>query len=117
MGLEQRLKEIKERCDAATEGPWANEGFRRIDAPNQAIYICNSQQKLTLGMCQTDVVFTSYARTDIPMLLEMVEAYRKFLVDCEPIAVTMHLKTTFEMKQELDKDLEKIAEKYYDPQT
>ena len=53
MTLDQRLKEIKSRCDAATEGPW-------FGTMQDVIQPGNSK-------------FIAHARTDVPMLLEMVE--------------------------------------------
>lgn len=51
LSLEQRLKEIKDRCDAATPGPWK---LHRV------------VNKLK------DHEFIAHARQDIPMLLEII---------------------------------------------
>ena len=105
MTLDSRLKEIKERCEAATEEPWFLE--RDLDG-NAYPYIHDSLDlngqclfkgvplKGENGMLEMikNTDFIAHARTDVPMLLEMLEA----TIDWEDVYTL--------------KALEKIAEKY-----
>jgi len=74
MTLEDFLKETKELCDGATEGPWESFGSRfdwRLEN-NKGCVIARSE--LEFGNT-TD--FMADARTAIPILLEMVEILKK----------------------------------------
>lgn len=81
--LETYLKEIKERCDAATDGPWepideqrGTEVFhhvvKRMRNDNGWSYIAGET-----GL--KDTLFITHARTDVPTLLDMVELQRETL--------------------------------------
>ena len=126
MTLEQRLKEIRERCDAATKGPWEpvkdNDGditqiqsfanvFERqtgCDEEDETYNIvCNLPvEKYGYGSAwdsKPNSSFIAHARTDVPMLLEMVEI-RNEIVYC-PLH---HMLDWGKYKERL----EKIAEEY-----
>jgi hypothetical protein len=113
MTLDSRLKEIKERCEAATEGPWKNEdnawdGNSNVivwDSEFDPIIYVNSG----FGFQRKDPIehkgnwnsrFIAHARTDVPMLLEMVEHIIKSYCYCDD----EQCDTCFRV--------EKIAEKY-----
>jgi len=95
MTLDKTLKEIKERCDAATEGPWFT-GFNLVTVPEGDI--CFVKDDVFLGGYKNNRDFIAHARTNVPMLLEMVE-YMKSV-------------STWEYRDRYMRELEKIAEKY-----
>ncbi len=129
MDLENRLKEIKERCEAATEGPWRQEnnfygGEVGPFGPAFSVYHndwCADNVKHDSNSCvlsenfykcekefgdqaMNDLLFTAHARTDVPMLLEMVEV---MLAELEGV------KRTFKLGlYDPNEKLEKIAERY-----
>jgi len=83
--LDKKLKEIKERCDAATEGPV--DAFRLWE---------KTHNRENYGRYDAFKAGYTHARTDVPMLLETVE----------------YLKKRVKMHPGRKEDLEKIAEKY-----
>jgi len=65
--LDKYLKEIKERCDAATEGPWGYEnrvGYGDI-IDEEGVGIANE-------VLDTDARFITHARQDVESLSKMV---------------------------------------------
>jgi hypothetical protein len=96
MSLEEKLQEIKKRCEDATEGPWYyvdgdySGGLELSTKPEDLKWCENDDQR-----------FIVHARTDVPMLLEMVEWLLKYnKLDVEDGNVIVN------------QELEKIAEKY-----
>ncbi|MFS0784760.1 hypothetical protein [Bacillus sp. 1P06AnD] len=101
MLLDERLSEIKVRCDAATEGPWkVFERIHETDKPHLAEraigtawdhpQLHGSMPVVTLGTCiykpnhritinEYDAEFIANARKDIPFLIEEVERLRAAL--------------------------------------
>jgi len=87
----EQLDAIRSRCDAATAGPW---GVDKNIMETDWIVCCtsddieNTQRGCVAYMAATDlnaeadVKFIAYARTDIPALIEMVEALK---VRCEAL--------------------------------
>lgn len=65
MTLSKRLKEIKERCDAATEGPW----LKRTRSYDGEEVLCYREVKV-VAWNDTNLKFIAHARTDVPMLIE-----------------------------------------------
>lgn len=64
----KRLAEIKQRCEAATPGPWYNyKGKNFIESEADVIAEMHSDRHTA------DVAFICKARTDIPCLLEVLE--------------------------------------------
>ena len=111
MTLDKKLKEIRERCEAAAKGPWdvdANWGVIRKDreyavetdhgsCKSWALYIARAEHAHSFKAgsdADKNMQFIAHARTDVPMLLEMLEA----TIDWEDVYTL--------------KALEKIAEKY-----
>ena len=94
MSLETKLKEIKDRAEAATQGNWSG-AVEFLEGPSRE-----------------DKDFIAHSRQDIEMLLEMVETYQYFFKLAAPVETHFHLKTTGELLKEMRKELEKIAEKY-----
>lgn len=68
MTLDKTLKEIKDRCEAATEGPW----LKRTRTYDGEEVLCYRESKV-VAWNNTNLKFIAHARTDVPMLLEMVE--------------------------------------------
>lgn len=82
--LEKYLKKVKERCDAATEGPWCWRVFGteqtlvQDTGPRKVIisggYTRNDKgvlDPMSDGMPVSD--FIAHARTDVPRLLEIID--------------------------------------------
>lgn len=76
------LKAIRERCDAATEGPWITRynGLSVWLKKNRIKTICKhtSPSNISLedfvGESRSNCDFIAHARTDIPALLDLAEA-------------------------------------------
>lgn len=77
----EELQEIRERCEAATEGPWT-----RLDARQCCTGFCiepvlhGSDPDDSLSVA--DATFIAHARTDIPALLARVRELEAALTDC-----------------------------------
>ena len=97
MTLETRLTEIKKRIEAATEGPWYEcKEYDWVEDKQSNLmfeYVCKDSKK-------ENMAFIAHARTDVPMLLEMVEVLRSYAMENKYPVVT--------------KTLEQIVEKYND---
>jgi hypothetical protein len=112
--LDKILKEIRERAEAATEGPWDRHltkditpDFREYGGPSGYVVTEN----LTLQSYeQRDINrrFCAHSRTDVPMLLEMVITLHRAVLEQDLPKIMQKYKFT----EDVDKDLEKIAEKY-----
>ena len=76
--LTEYLAQVKERAEAATEGPW------KVDGNTEWMSTVRFQEdnKALFEIDPTDFNFISHARTDVPVLLEMVENLLK-VVNCE----------------------------------
>ena len=116
MKKQDRLKEIKDRCDKATGGPWVKifehhktgRDLLKWIVPVKGTRQTNDDDHLHYDNCEGDIItetdymsdidaeFICTARTDIPMLLEMVE----------------YLKFSFPKDGTVQKSLEHIMEKY-----
>lgn len=107
MKLETKLKEIKERCNAATEGPWDakySEHMKGYENEDWILYsgkrnLCSQNYYSTPGILKEgDAQFIAHARTDVPMLLEMINALSLWLLEKD--------------MPKIYEELEKIVEKY-----
>lgn len=56
--LETYLKEVKERCEATTEGPWMSKAWQ--------------EDRKYYEQEEKDLDFKAHARTDVPRLLDML---------------------------------------------
>jgi len=78
--VDKYLKEVKERCDRATEGPWEWSGYD-LDGPNYKSVIefsCDTSFGLSGASenCQIskeNEQFIAHSRTDVEVLLKMLE--------------------------------------------
>lgn len=106
MNIEQKLKEIKERCEAATEGPWNPiDEQRDIEVFHHVVKRMRNDNGWTYVAGETglkDTLFISHARTDVPMLLEMVERLK----------AEIKRSTDKDFIEHCDQKLEDISEKY-----
>ena len=75
MTLEQKLKEIKERAGKASDAPW----YPNPEPLTNRSDIVNDYKKIGTAIENLDHLFISYARQDIPMLVEMVEVMKEKL--------------------------------------
>ena len=105
MTLEAKLKEIKDRCDAATEGPWIFYPEDETDhwQLSDYQYTFFKQDDSGVPITKPEGDFIAHARTDVPMLLEMVEKFMDI--------VDWYVPDQKEF-QRASKEIEKIAEKY-----
>lgn len=67
---DEQLDEIEKRANAATEGPWADEGSL-IEGRDRVV-----AGAYTLSAAATDAAFIAHAREDIPTLLAEVRRFR-----------------------------------------
>lgn len=95
MSLEDKLKEIKNRCEAATEGPW-EPAYKTVISRN------HRHLEFDIPDSESDAQFIAHARTDLPMLLEMVET----------IMDLIEKSAAEEYKLFIFNNIESIAEKY-----
>ena len=96
MTLDSRLKEIKERCEAATEGPW-----NAVTDDDKRFWIESESGENWDNFNEPTVYFIAHARTDVPMLLEMVDK----------LLLAVYLAGE-DFEKGAIRELEKIAEKY-----
>lgn len=68
MKLEKYLKEVKERSDAATEGPW-------WPTLRTVITMDSNDLEYDIPDSRGDAEFIAHARTDIPVLLDMLNIF------------------------------------------
>lgn len=100
MNLDERLKEIKSRCESATEGPVGHDLYKDIPEDDRfyggpaGYCLINNKTQQSIEQMTANRRFYSNARTDVPMLLEMVEFLKQSTTN-------IHV-------------LEEIAEKYND---
>ena len=73
MTPEGRLKEIAERAERATPGPW-HSTETAVFAGNEGQTVADMAFADDEGECSNNAIFTAYAREDIPYLLEQVAA-------------------------------------------
>jgi len=67
MSESDRIKQIRERCEKASEGPWTGKIWKRkeFDGSNTwGSFECNRQE---------DYEFLEHSRSDIPFLLSLLE--------------------------------------------
>lgn len=77
--LESVLKEIEERCERATPGPWASFVEGR-DFTSGASFIRTGGEDIELlGATSDDQDFIAHAREDIPLLIAEIRRLRKLL--------------------------------------
>lgn len=67
MSIDFWLKEVKERCEKATKGPW---NFSTDLGNRKSGYRFDSKD---------DVIFISNSRTDLPRAIRLIEKYREAL--------------------------------------
>lgn len=76
----ERETEIRERAEAATEGPWAADGAEIYRAPNGIIRISQwVGETLDIddrGRSNRDAEFVAHAREDVPALLAEIDRLR-----------------------------------------
>jgi len=74
------LDKLKVLCAAATEGPWEIEEWETDDGVEVSrIVNHNGERVLADEICDEDAAFIAAARTALPALIELVEAYRRLL--------------------------------------
>ena len=75
--LETYLKEVKDRAEAATPGPWR---LLRNEEMDQ-FFVCDKDDKIILKAFDFayDCELAAHARTDIPTLLKLVEAQQEII--------------------------------------
>lgn len=82
------LKEIREYCEKATDGPWKAQIDQYgdcggiwpsgIDAVIKARPVDSEEAKLSIS--EADAEFCAHARTDLPLLVEQLELHEEFVV-------------------------------------
>jgi len=91
------LESIRERVEAATEGPWVRYGIAGITSEEWDIAWeghgqcneCGAEVNQVPFVESDDAEFAAHARTDIPLLLKVAEAAKKLDgfepedIDCE----------------------------------
>ena len=75
---EMDLKAIKERCEAASVGPWECDGKELMSG---GITLFSSGGGEYCHPDKDDAAFIAHARTDVPELLRWVERAKKILID------------------------------------
>ena len=75
----KRLDEIEARANAATEGPW-NVFVGRIDHPGRSLVAVAYDV-----VCDEDADFIAHARTDVPALVEALQAVLNLHFKAQPI--------------------------------
>ena len=101
--IETKLKEIKSRFEAATEGPWVGRRqTNKYEVP--FVYQTNHVTRDVWNIPKTndDADFIAHARTDVPMSLEMVH----------DLLIKIKLGNNDKCVELAKEDLEKIVEKY-----
>ena len=115
--LKVKLKEIKDRCDMAIEGPWYDEekdypNYCLPKTPKGYLFINDDVE----AWCDKNTgKFIIESRSDVPMLLEMVEELikqRNKYVNTYKLSKGFKYGDLKVFTGSLDEDLEKIAEKY-----
>lgn len=89
---DEELRVIRERCDAATRGPWIIQ-YGGADWKDRPLFIRGAEDSIcknvrayvvsTTGIHAHDIPFIAASRTDIPALLEEVECLRKCIKQLE----------------------------------
>jgi len=78
------LKEVKERCDAATRDPWVSFVEGRDHSSDESVIVRGmngTEDDLYLvGATKEDQDFIAHARQDIPLLLGEIERLRKLVI-------------------------------------
>jgi len=74
--INDRLEEIKERCDAATPGPWGC-GYGYDHGTRIYLTVGNDNKDVCKDCMMGDAVFISNSREDVPYLLSRLEAAEK----------------------------------------
>ena len=76
--LTKYLSEVKERADQATDGPWKHELFKM-----QESILAHTNKPILMQIIEEgedywepNLTFIAHARTDIPKLLAIVDAYK-----------------------------------------
>lgn len=71
----QMIAQMRERANAATEGPWVcdlNGNYENRVAETDTMHIC-STAKVNIDQTLDDAEFIAHARTDLPAVLELLE--------------------------------------------
>lgn len=83
------LSAIRERCDAATEGPWYVSGSGWLcSRPNRVVLLDGAVSDMYASRTP-DAEFIAHARTDVPVLLDLVDRLQDLLLDAET-SLEMH---------------------------
>ena len=92
---DERMAEIRERCENAAHGPWRWDEYKCkccawVDAPHardgghcdntETIYVVNGKP----AMWPEDAKFTAHARTDIPDLLAEIDRLKRKCGEVQP---------------------------------
>jgi hypothetical protein len=74
--MDARLVAIRERTEAATDGPWtADRDSCQVDTPDgRALVLLDDRAEPSRGISDTE--FIAHAREDVPWLLAIAEAAR-----------------------------------------
>ena len=67
--MNDRITEIRQRCENATEGPWKNGYYGSVSTLLGNI-LCRAER-------HNDSIFIAYAREDIPFLLSEIDRLTK----------------------------------------
>ena len=109
------LKAIRERCEAATEGPWWSRKGHGPDrfAPKGYGLVAFSRKRdepyTTSDLLPEDAEFMAHARSDIPALLSVIAQLRQqrdeAWAKCERIATSkdFYVRKTEGLKQSIEK--------------
>lgn len=86
-----RLTEVKDRADAATDGPWYrfDDGHREVYCARQ--YIDGEAPDVTYGSERpADAEFIAAARTDLPATTKALDDVLTYADECERVGVSMY---------------------------
>lgn len=104
---DEELREIKDRADAATPGPWDYmDGYVIKD---ETVLCEMFTDNPVYGDSRNDTTFIAHARTDIPRLIAEVERLRDFATECQGYAAKVQkirsLKAREAVAEELIREL------------
>lgn len=74
---DERIREIKERCEKATKGPWKHTNINSVHGPKSLV--CqdyDAEDEKEEERQDNDFRFIAHARTDIPDLIAEIERMR-----------------------------------------
>ncbi|WP_060210221.1 hypothetical protein [Sporosarcina koreensis] len=96
---QEQLEAIRERAEAATEGPWKNfDGGYIVGGSEIAV-----GEVVAEAERDADAEFIAHAREDIPALLAEVERMQKIINEWEQSTQQQLLEETQRIRKELDR--------------